>query len=99
MERRDEESAGTLERFRAKWVPVRVKKTRQNKRLEPFRFHRNGSAAANQIGAFFRESSPPKPGFGRRRPAGRQPIGPQGAPLSFFGTANGKTDAKNPQVN
>jgi hypothetical protein len=26
---------GGLERFRAKWKPVRVKKTRQNKRLEP----------------------------------------------------------------
>jgi hypothetical protein len=24
-----------LGRFRAKWLPVRVKKTRQNKRLEP----------------------------------------------------------------
>jgi hypothetical protein len=24
-----------LERFRAKWIPVRVKKTRQNKRIEP----------------------------------------------------------------
>jgi hypothetical protein len=24
-----------LERFRAKWMPVRVKKTRQNKKLEP----------------------------------------------------------------
>ena len=24
-----------LERFRAKWIPVRVKKTRQNKKLEP----------------------------------------------------------------
>ncbi|WP_213740336.1 hypothetical protein [Bradyrhizobium sp. dw_411] len=23
------------ERFRAKWIPVRVKKTRQNKRAEP----------------------------------------------------------------
>jgi hypothetical protein len=23
------------ERFRAKWVPVRVKKTRQNKKIEP----------------------------------------------------------------
>jgi hypothetical protein len=23
-----------LERFRAKWIPVRVKKTRQNKKLE-----------------------------------------------------------------
>jgi len=27
--------AARLERFRAKWIPVRVKKTRQNKRLEP----------------------------------------------------------------
>jgi hypothetical protein len=27
--------SGILERFRAKWTPVRVKKTRQNKRLEP----------------------------------------------------------------
>jgi hypothetical protein len=26
---------GVLKRFRAKWKPVRVKKTRQNKRLEP----------------------------------------------------------------
>jgi hypothetical protein len=25
----------TPERFRAKWIPVRVKKTRQNKNLEP----------------------------------------------------------------
>jgi hypothetical protein len=25
----------SLERFRAKWIPVRVKKTRQNKNLEP----------------------------------------------------------------
>jgi hypothetical protein len=24
----------TLERFRAKWIPVRVKKTRQNKKIE-----------------------------------------------------------------
>jgi hypothetical protein len=24
-----------IKRFRAKWVPVRVKKTRQNKNLEP----------------------------------------------------------------
>jgi hypothetical protein len=24
-----------LERFRAKWIPVRVKKTRQNRKLEP----------------------------------------------------------------
>jgi hypothetical protein len=28
-------TAAVLERFRAKWIPVRVKKTRQNKRLEP----------------------------------------------------------------
>src|SRR6202021_1786853 len=27
--------AGRLERFRAKWIPVRLKKTRQNKNLEP----------------------------------------------------------------
>jgi predicted oxidoreductase len=27
--------ARTLERFQAKWKPVRVKKTRQNKKLEP----------------------------------------------------------------
>jgi len=24
-----------LERFQAKWIPVRVKKTRQNKKIEP----------------------------------------------------------------
>src|SRR6266481_6874453 len=39
-----------LERFRAKWVPVRVKKTRQNKRLEPpFRFNRNGKGSGAQL--------------------------------------------------
>jgi hypothetical protein len=33
-------SGRELERFRAKWVPVRVRKTRQNERLElPFRFN------------------------------------------------------------
>jgi transposase-like protein len=32
---RDRSSAPHLERFPAKWKPVRVKKTRQNKRLEP----------------------------------------------------------------
>jgi hypothetical protein len=38
--------AGELERFRAKWAPVRVKKTRQNKKLEPpFRFNRNGKGS------------------------------------------------------
>ena len=36
-----------LERFRAKWAPVRVKKTRQNKNLEPsFRFNRNGKGSS-----------------------------------------------------
>jgi hypothetical protein len=41
-----------LERFRAKWVPVRVKKTRQNKKLEPpFRFNRNGGSSCSwQVG-------------------------------------------------
>jgi hypothetical protein len=35
----------SLERFRAKWIPVRVKKTRQNIGIEPpVRFHRNGKA-------------------------------------------------------
>jgi hypothetical protein len=27
--------SASAERFRAKWIPVRVKKTRQNKRPEP----------------------------------------------------------------
>jgi hypothetical protein len=46
-----------LERFPAKWMPVRVKKTRQNKEIEPpFRFNRNGkgsriSAARDDRGA------------------------------------------------
>ena len=33
--RRSQTVPPALERFRAKWPPVRVKKTRQNKRLEP----------------------------------------------------------------
>jgi len=46
-------AASTLERFPAKacpgldpgWIPVRVKKTRQDKEIElPFRFNRNGKA-------------------------------------------------------
>jgi hypothetical protein len=46
-----------LERFRAKacpgpdpgWIPVRVKKTRQNKKLEPpFRFNRSGKALGSE---------------------------------------------------
>jgi hypothetical protein len=28
------ESGASLERFQAKWIPVRVKKTRQNKKME-----------------------------------------------------------------
>jgi flagellar motor switch protein FliN/FliY len=38
------------ERFPAKWIPVRVNKTRQNKRMEPsFRFNRNeGSETPRQ---------------------------------------------------
>jgi len=36
-----------LERFPAKWIPVRVKKTRQNKEIEPpFRFNRNGKGSS-----------------------------------------------------
>ena len=35
-----------MERFRAKWIPVRVKKTRQNKKLElRFRFYLNRSSS------------------------------------------------------
>jgi hypothetical protein len=35
-----------IERFPAKWMPVRVKKTRQNKEIEPpFRFNRNGKGS------------------------------------------------------
>jgi hypothetical protein len=33
------------ERFQAKWKPVRVKKTRQIKNLEPLRFHRSGKGS------------------------------------------------------
>src|SRR4029077_6030036 len=40
----------TLERFPAKWVPVRVKKTRQSKGLEPpFRFNRNGKGSRQRV--------------------------------------------------
>src|SRR6202047_2292083 len=36
----------SLERFHAKWMPGRVKKTRQNKEIEPpFRFNRNGGSS------------------------------------------------------
>src|SRR5262249_52088733 len=43
-------SARPLERFRAKWIPVRVKKTRQNKKLElRFRFHQNGKSSSPRV--------------------------------------------------
>jgi hypothetical protein len=36
--------AEPIERFQAKWEPVRAKKTRQNKNPKaPFRFDRNGA--------------------------------------------------------
>src|SRR5258706_715100 len=42
--------ASILERFPAKWVPVRVKKTRQNKEIEPpFRFNRNGKGSSHSV--------------------------------------------------
>src|SRR6201992_3660207 len=41
-----------LERFRAKWIPVRVKKTRQNKKLEP------GSDSIRTGNALARVASP-----------------------------------------
>ncbi len=41
---------GEVERFRAKWAPVRVKKTHQNKRLEPlFRFNRNRKGSGPRV--------------------------------------------------
>src|SRR6266566_3601237 len=40
---------GVLERFRAKWTPVRVSKTRQNQESRaPFRFYRNGKGSRHQ---------------------------------------------------
>jgi hypothetical protein len=56
-----------LERFPAKWIPVRVKKTRQNKEIEPpFRFNRNGKgsrelmefARGREFPPFLRSSTP-----------------------------------------
>src|SRR6266853_2899804 len=39
-----------IERFPAKWMPVRVKKTRQNKEIEPpFRFNRNGKGSRKGV--------------------------------------------------
>src|SRR5882724_1929099 len=39
-----------VERIPAKWMPVRVKKTRQNKELEPpFRFNRNGKGSSERV--------------------------------------------------
>jgi len=38
-----------IERFPAKWIPVRVKKTRQNKELgPPFRYNRNGKGSSRE---------------------------------------------------
>src|SRR5882672_11501811 len=37
------DSQQTLERFPARWTPVRVKKTRQTRNRVPFRFNRNGT--------------------------------------------------------
>ncbi len=38
-------------RFRAKWVPVRVKKTRRNKNLEPpLRYNRSGKGSGRASG-------------------------------------------------
>jgi hypothetical protein len=48
-----QQASPTSERFPAKWGPVRVKKTRQNKELEhPLRFNRNGKGSGKKtIGA------------------------------------------------
>jgi hypothetical protein len=52
-----------LERFRAKWVPVRIKKTRQNKNLEPGSDSiRTGNALVESIDAAARKNR-------RRQPA------------------------------
>jgi len=41
--------AANWQRFPAKWVPIRVKKTRQNKEIEPpFRFNRNGKGSSSE---------------------------------------------------
>ena len=45
-----------LERFRAKWIPVRVKKTRQNKNLEP-RSDSIGTEMALEPGLPLRDAS------------------------------------------
>jgi hypothetical protein len=64
-------AASTLERCPAKacpgldpgWIPVRAKKTRQNKEIEfPFRFNRNGKGTSRQAPrAFGATVSPNKP--------------------------------------
>jgi hypothetical protein len=39
-----------LERFQAKWIPVRVKETRQNKEMEPsFRSNRNRKGSGGDM--------------------------------------------------
>ena len=54
---RANQSQRCLERFRAKWIPVRMKKTRQNKSLERrFRFNQNRSCSRKQS----RQKSRPK---------------------------------------
>ncbi|WP_210421911.1 hypothetical protein [Bradyrhizobium nitroreducens] len=45
--------AGRLERFRAKWTPVRVKKTRQNKNLE---LGSDSIRTENALAGFFSQS-------------------------------------------
>src|SRR5882724_2884119 len=64
-------SVATLERFRAKWVPVRVKKTRQNNNLEigsdSIRTRSLQPAALAKSGCLGGRSGP--------GPAGMRPIG------------------------
>jgi uncharacterized iron-regulated membrane protein len=47
---RRRKAGGRQERFPAKWIPVRVKKTRQYKKIEPpFRFNRNGKDSSRSM--------------------------------------------------
>ena len=58
--------AGFLERFQAKWTPVRVKKTRQIKNSRvPFRFNRNGALENHVV----RKRSTPSASSAVRRPS------------------------------
>jgi hypothetical protein len=72
--------AGNLERFPAKWRPVRVKKTRQNKNPEP-RFdsiEAEKALARDQQWPLRKPSSPSfragGPGRGEGRAGGREPL-------------------------